>query len=108
VGAVGYYLLTGRPVFESDSDLDIATQVLNTSAPRPSRLGVQQIPEEMDLAIYRCLAKSRADRPQMIDELMRVFDACMGARPLREAAAREWWAKHGAEVVRDDAPVKDT
>ena len=108
VGAVGYYLLTGRPVFESDSDLDIATQVLNTSAPRPSSLGVQQIPEEMDLAIYRCLAKSRADRPQAIDELIRIFDACMGARPLREAAAREWWAKHGAEVVRDDAPVAGT
>ena len=107
-GAVGYYLLTGRPVFESDNDLDVATQVLNTPPLRPSQLALQQIPAELDLAIYRCLAKSRADRPQTIDELIRVFDACMGARPLREAAAQEWWARHGAEVLRDDTPVTDT
>lgn len=105
VGAVGYLLLTGRPVFESDSDLDIATQVLNTMVQRPSRLAPQRIPEQLDLAIFRCLAKSRADRPQTIDELIRVFDACMGPRPLREAAAQEWWTKHGAEILRDDAPV---
>ena len=35
---------------------------------------------------------------------MRVFDACMGPRPLREAAAQEWWAKHGDEVLREEAP----
>ncbi len=108
VGAVGYLLLTGRPVFESDSDLDIATQVLNTAAQRPSGLAPQRIPEQLDLAIYRCLAKSRADRPQSIDELIRVFDACMGARPLREAAAQEWWAKHGAEIPRQDAAATDS
>jgi serine/threonine-protein kinase len=103
LGAVGYLLLTGRPVFESDSDLDIATQVLNTVVQRPSQLAAQRIPQELDLAIFRCLAKSRAERPQSIDELIRIFDACMGPRPLREAAAQEWWAKHGAELVRDEA-----
>lgn len=104
-GAVGYFLLTGKPVFDSSSDLDVATQVLNTPPPRPSHLAHQPIPEQMDLAIYRCLAKSRADRPQTIDELIRVFDVCMGARPLREAAAQEWWAKHGDEVLRENASV---
>ena len=104
VGAVGYLMLTGRPVFESDSDLDMATQVLNHPPQRSSALALQPIPEQLDLAIHRCLAKSRADRPQAIDELMRVFDACMGPRPLREAAAQEWWAKHGDEVLREEAP----
>jgi eukaryotic-like serine/threonine-protein kinase len=108
VGAVGYLLLTGRPVFESDSDLDVATQVLNTTAQRPSRLAPQALPEPLDLAIHRCLAKSRADRPQAIDELMRIFDACMGPRPSREAAAQEWWTLHGAEVFRDDPPLRHT
>ena len=107
VGAVGYLLLTGRPLFESDSDLDIATQVLNTAAQRPSRLAPRPIPEQLDLAILRCLAKARADRPQSIDELIRIFDACMGPRPLREAAAQEWWAKHGAGLLRDDVPIAD-
>lgn len=104
-GAVGYYLLTGRPVFESDSDLDMATQVLNTPPQRASRLALQPIPAELDLAIYRCLAKSRTDRPQTIDELIRVFDVCLDRHPWREAAAQEWWTKHGAEVQRDRAPV---
>lgn len=104
VGAVGYLLLTGKAVFESDSDLDMATQVLNTPPQRPSRLARQPIPQELDLAIYRCLAKTRADRPQAIDELMHIFDACMGPRPLREAAAQEWWTRHGAEVLRGEEP----
>ena len=108
VGAVGYLLLTGRPLFESDSDLDIATQVLNHPPQRPSALALQPIPEQLDRAIYRCLAKARADRPQTIDELIHVFDACMGPRPLREAAAQEWWAKHAAEVLRDDPPLSHT
>lgn len=106
-GAVGYYLLTGRPVFESDSDLDMATQVLNTPPQRPSQLAPRTIPAELDLAIYRCLAKSRADRPQTIDELIRVFDACLDEEPWRGAAAQAWWTRHGAEVLRDDAPVTD-
>ncbi len=104
-GAVGYYLLTGRPVFESSSDLDVATQVLNTPALRPSRLAPQPIPEQIDLAIYRCLAKSRTDRPQTIDELIDIFDTVLGAFPWRMAAAQEWWAKHGAEVLGDVAPI---
>ncbi len=108
VGAVGYLLLTGKPVFESDSDLDTAAQVLNAVVQRPSRLAPQRIPEELDLTIFRCLAKSRADRPQAMDDLLRIFDACMGPRPLREAAAQAWWDKHGAELVHDEAPAVGT
>ena len=104
---MGYYLLTGRPVFESDSDLDMATQVLNTPPQRPSQVALQPIPAELDLALYRCLAKSRADRPQTIDELIRVFDGCLGDQPWRGIAAQGWWARHGAVVLRADAPVTD-
>ena len=34
LGAVGYFLLTGRPVFEGDDTLEISNQVLHTPAPR--------------------------------------------------------------------------
>lgn len=81
--AVGFFLLTARPVFELDSDLDMATQVLDTPAQCPSRVALQPIPEVLDLSIYRCLAKSHADRPQTIDELIRAFDAWLDGHPWR-------------------------
>ena len=34
LGAVGYFLLTGKPIFDGDDNLEISNQVLHTPAPR--------------------------------------------------------------------------
>ena len=34
LGAVGYFLLTGKPIFEGDNNLEISNQVLHAPAPR--------------------------------------------------------------------------
>ena len=42
LGAVGYFLLTGKQLFEGDDSLDIGNQVLHTPAPRVSRVGASR------------------------------------------------------------------
>ena len=34
VGAVGYFLLTGKPIFEGDNNLEITNQIMHAPAPR--------------------------------------------------------------------------
>ena len=55
LGAVAYYLLTGRPVFDGDDSLAISNQVLHVPAPRVSDAGVV-VPEGLDDLVAACRA----------------------------------------------------
>ncbi len=101
-GAVGFYLLTGVPVFDSASDIDVATQVLGTPPRRPSEVAAQPVPPELDRIVHRCLAKSRAERPQSIDDLNLIFDEYLLGDPWLHASAEAWWDKHGTTLEDAD------
>ncbi len=100
-GAVGFYLLTGMPVFDSTSDIDVATQVLGTPPRRASEVASQSVPPELDRVFHRCLAKSRLERPQAIDELISIFDEYLLRDPWLHASAEAWWEEYGTTL--DDA-----
>ena len=87
LGAVGYFLLTGKPIFEGDNNLEITNQVLHAPAPRASASGVAGIPEALDALIAACLEKDRARRPQTTSgdrgAGSAVEPACVDAAPTR-------------------------
>ncbi len=92
VGAVGYYLLTGTPVFTAESVVEICMKhVKATPEPPSARLG-QPISSELEELVLRCLAKSPDDRPASAGELLRALEACAieGLWTADDAAA--WWA----------------
>ncbi len=62
LGAVGYFLLTGKPIFDGDDNLAIGNQVLHTPAPRVAA-SIPGIPEALDALIASCLEKDRAAAP---------------------------------------------
>jgi serine/threonine protein kinase len=69
VGAVGYFLLTGRPVFEAASIMELCNKhVSETPVPPSQRLG-KPVPEDLENAILACLEKTRAKRPQTARDL---------------------------------------
>lgn len=74
VGAVGFYLLTGRKPFESESDLQLTHRILHETPPRASAL-VPGVPPALDDLIARCLAKDPAGRPASARELREALDA---------------------------------
>ena len=91
VGALAFYLLTGKRVFDAPNELELARQVLEVEAPRVSAAAKQPVPKAIDDLVARCLAKDAADRPQRVEELIAVFAAALQAHPWTQEAAARWW-----------------
>jgi hypothetical protein len=81
-GAVAFFMLAGRRMFESTDDFQLTSKILNEEPLRLSKAAAQPIPPELDLLVQACLEKRREDRPQRISDLFEVLDALE-----REAAA---------------------
>lgn len=91
LGAVGYFLLTGKAPFEGDSDLALAFRVVHTPAPRASTAAAEPVPPALDDLIARCLAKPTGDRPASAAEVAAELDRLLVATPWTNRQARAWW-----------------
>jgi serine/threonine-protein kinase len=94
LGCVGYWLLTGAPLFEG-RDLDtLIRRHRDTAAPAPS-LRAPAVPPALDAVILACLAKDPAQRPASALELAaRLGEA--GAGEWARADADAWWDMHAS------------
>jgi tRNA A-37 threonylcarbamoyl transferase component Bud32 len=90
LGAVGYFLLTGKPVFDADDSLAISNQVLHVTAPRVS--ASVPVPEALDALIAACLEKDRARRPQSAESVVDALGRLASALPWSQVDAAAWWA----------------
>jgi serine/threonine-protein kinase len=104
VGAVAYFLLTGKRVFETESDHDLVYRVLNEPAPALSGAGTAGIPDALVALVARCLAKDRDQRPARIEEMAAVLAQVARDHPWREADARQWWESRGHELGIGEPP----
>jgi eukaryotic-like serine/threonine-protein kinase len=91
VGAVGYFLLTGRRVFEAKTNLDLCIQHVTATPKPPSTMTKNPIQPELEALILRCLAKSPAERPASADELAKLLREVPSARVWSDASALQWW-----------------
>ncbi len=91
LGAVGYFLLTGKPVFDGDDNMEITNQVLHTPAPRVSASGQVVVPEGLDALIAACLEKDRARRPQSVDAVIEALDRLSSPLAWTQLDAEGWW-----------------
>jgi eukaryotic-like serine/threonine-protein kinase len=94
VGAVGYYLVTGRPVFESTTLLEMLSQHLDHRPVRPSdRLG-RSVPAKLEALILDCLEKDPASRPPSAQWLAAALESCLdAAAPWTSEQAHAWWTR---------------
>jgi len=102
LGAVGYFLLTGRIVFEATSPMAALAMHLQEEPTRPSAL-LDGIPEDLEAVILSCLAKERDMRPDNAQQLAEMLTACRSAGDWDNVDARRWWGDHGAEVLAESA-----
>jgi len=94
VGAVGYFLLTGKPVFEADSVVDLCQKHVATAPAPPSERTHAAIPTALENAILACLEKSRAKRPQTARDLSQLIARCAEASAWSIDEADAWWGWH--------------
>ncbi|MFZ5896752.1 MAG: serine/threonine-protein kinase [Myxococcota bacterium] len=95
LGAVGYFLLTGSPVFRGQSLLEVAAQHLHQEPVPPSERVDQPIPKPLEALLLRCLAKNPLDRPQSGAELIAALSEC-GAHEWSEKESSAWWQENGS------------
>ena len=93
VGAVGYYLLTGLPVFEAKTIVEIFAHHLHTPPVPPSARTTQPIPTPLETAILACLSKDPANRPRDARALADALGTCDDGH-WDEPQAVEWWARY--------------
>ncbi|MBK7396209.1 MAG: serine/threonine protein kinase [Myxococcales bacterium] len=96
VGAVGYFLLCGRDVFEARSLVEIcAKHLLEAPEPPSQKLG-RPLPTDLEALVLSCLAKDREDRPSSAAVLRAALLACTDAGAYDVDAARRWWRARAA------------
>jgi serine/threonine protein kinase len=94
VGAVGYYLLTGQPVFIASSLVDLCQQHVTNVPDSPSRRIGHPISSELEAALLACLEKSRAKRPQTARDLSEMLDRATTTNSWTLDDAEAWWGRH--------------
>jgi serine/threonine-protein kinase len=76
LGAVGYYLLCGKHVFEGATLVEVCSHHLHTPPVPPSQRVGRPVPADLEAVLMGCLEKDRARRPQTARELDERLAAC--------------------------------
>lgn len=105
LGAVGFYLLTGKRLFHTESDHDLTYQILHTAPPRASEHTSAPIPRELDDLLVRCLSKDPAQRPATAGEVAHVLDQVLAAHPWTPRQIDEWWRLHWVDESHPERRV---
>jgi serine/threonine-protein kinase len=92
VGAVAFFMVTGRKVFDAADELALTTKILNEPAPRAAALAPQSVPPALDALVAACLEKRREDRPQRIGDVLAVLEALSRELPWTQADAQAAWS----------------
>jgi serine/threonine-protein kinase len=94
LGAVTYYLLTGRPPFEGNDGMAVLIAHARDPVVPPSRV-YPGIPKDLERAVLLCLAKSPAERFPDAASLERALSACECAGSWNRDQATRWWRNYG-------------
>jgi eukaryotic-like serine/threonine-protein kinase len=98
VGAVGYWLLTGKTLFDHDTvEGLLVRQVKETPASPGERLGKPISPDLAEL-LMGCLAKPPEARPPTAEALEGALAACAAAPTWSSQDAEQWWRAHMADL----------
>ncbi|HWN17871.1 MAG TPA: serine/threonine-protein kinase [Gemmatimonadales bacterium] len=94
LGCVGYWLLTGKLVFEGRNVVEVMFHHAHTPPPKLSTRSELPIPGPLEDLIMECLEKDPARRPASAEAVSTRLDAV----PLESAwtveRAERWWAMH--------------
>jgi hypothetical protein len=96
LGAVGYFLVTGEPLFDSSSLGEVLLHQVKSIPIRPSeRLG-KPVSLDLEDLLMRCLSKNPDSRPPTARDLDDALAACQSATDWTREMAIEWWRKFAA------------
>lgn len=94
VGAIGYFLLTGKPVFKANSLVELCRMHVDEAPIPPSEMLGSTVSPELEHALLSCLEKSRSKRPQTARDLATLLEKCPEVSEWSVESADAWWSKY--------------
>ena len=92
LGAVAYFLLSGLPVFDGNSVVEVCSQHLHATPERLSRIASRAIAEDLETLVSDCLAKNPLARPASASALQQRLSLCADSRDWSANDATAWWS----------------
>jgi len=92
VGAVAYFLVTGKTPFSGRNTVEVCAHHLHTPPPPPSVHA--PLPADLERVILACLAKDPKERPATAAALVRALEQCDAMGSWGAADAQMWWNHH--------------
>ena len=100
VGCVGYWLVTGKLVFDVKSSMGmLLAHARDIPLPASERIETP-VPAELDALLLACLRKDPGERPQSARALREGLERCEASRDWDETRADRWWRDHAPEHLR--------
>ena len=91
LAASGYYLLTGKPVFDAANVIEVIRHHLDTPPVPPSQRASRPMSKDLERVLLACLAKLPADRPASAAALAEELTRCVPLEPWTGVDAQRWW-----------------
>ncbi|HEX6765614.1 MAG TPA: serine/threonine-protein kinase, partial [Polyangiaceae bacterium] len=98
LGAVAYFLLCGRNVFEGGSVVEVLGRHMLEEPSSPSKHLGRALPADLEAVVLKCLAKDRDARPASAAALLAELLACEDASRYDRTGAVRWWQDRGASL----------
>jgi tRNA A-37 threonylcarbamoyl transferase component Bud32 len=96
LGAVGYYLLTGTPVFTGKNVMETCMKHVKEPPEPPSVRRGKPVSPALEELLLRCLSKSMAERPADAVALRSALAICRVEGRWTSTDAADWWASYAA------------
>jgi tRNA A-37 threonylcarbamoyl transferase component Bud32 len=93
LGAVAYFLLTGKPPFLGGSVIRLLAAHAGAEITPPSKLNAE-VPDDLERVVLRCLEKKPEDRYLDAASLAVALETCQCRAEWTSAAAATWWDQH--------------
>jgi serine/threonine protein kinase len=108
VGAVGYFLVTGTPVFSGNGLIELCRKHIQEQPELPSKRLGKPVSAKFEQLLLECLAKKREDRPASAAVLLEALETLKPEPPWTRVDAQAWWKNFNAASLDVSNPDAST
>ena len=101
LGAVGYYLLAGKRVFEGKTAVEVLVQHRMHVPKRPSEVAKIETSTELEDILLKCLAKNPKERYVSARELAEALERLPRSNGWNRDEATKWWREFAAREAKN-------
>jgi hypothetical protein len=107
VGAMAWYMLMGRNLFEAETPIAVARKHLNEAPTSIRDAFGPGLPDDLAAVIMNCLEKDPDKRPHDAAELRDLFGECRCAHEWTQRRAAVWWKERGEQIAPGEPKTEE-